>query len=135
MKTKTTEYSSSLLGESYTKTKHRSGLTVYVFPKDLTTTHAILAAKCGSIDRCVRLPDGRLRRFPAGIAHYLEHKLFDNESGEDSFATFSALGADSNAYTSYTQTAYFFNATQNQKKALKELLSFATHPYFTKATV
>ena len=135
MKTKKTLYNSPLLGESYTEVNHKSGLTIRVFPKDMTTTCAFLCAKCGSLDRKVRLPDGRTRSFPAGTAHYLEHKLFDNENGVDSFAVFSALGADSNAFTSYTHTAYYFSTTQNQKKCLRELLSFATHPYFTKATV
>ena len=135
MKTMKKVYNSPLLGESYTEIKHRSGLTIRVSKKDLTTTYAFLAAKCGSLDRKTRLPGGGVRTFPAGIAHYLEHKLFDNENGEDSFAAFSALGADSNAFTTYTHTAYFFSTTQNQKKCLKELLTFATRPYFTKATV
>ena len=135
MKTTKKVYNSPLLGESYTEIKHRSGLTIRVSKKDLTTTYAFLAAKCGSLDRKALLPDGSVRTFPAGIAHYLEHKLFDNENGKDSFATFSALGADSNAFTTYTHTAYLFSTTQNQKKCLKELLTFATHPYFTEATV
>ncbi len=135
MKTTKAIYNSPLLGETYTKIQHKSGLTICICTKELTTTYAFLAAKCGSLDRKARLFDGRVRSFPAGIAHYLEHKLFDNENGEDSFAAFSALGADSNAFTSYTHTAYFFSATQNQKKCLKELLHFVTHPYFTKATV
>lgn len=135
MKTTKIEYQSPLLGESYVKISHKSGLTICVFPKNMTTTHAILAAKCGSLNRRARSTDGRLIRFPAGVAHYLEHKLFDGENGEDSFEAFSLLGADANAYTTYTHTAYYFSATRNEKKSLRELLTFATHPYFSAATV
>jgi predicted Zn-dependent peptidase len=65
----------------------------------------------------------------------LEHKLFENEDGSDSFARFSSLGADANAYTSYNKTAYLFSCTENFEESLEELLRFVTHPHFTQKSV
>jgi len=73
--------------------------------------------------------------FPAGIAHFLEHKLFSNEDGSDSFERFSAYGADANAYTSHTKTVYMFTATDHFGESFGELIDFVSHPYFTEASV
>ncbi len=121
---------SELLGEHYYTTVHSSGLPIYVFPKAMSTTYAMLAVRFGSVDHS----DG-VRRFPDGIAHFLEHKLFSNEDGSDSFERFAALGADANAYTSHSRTVYLFSCTDHFSESLAELLTFATHPYFTKQTV
>ena len=131
---KKTEFSSVLLREKYTLIEHESGLSVYVFPKRLTTTYALFATKYGSVDNAFRL-DGEEITAPDGIAHFLEHKLFENEDGSDSFARFSALGADANAYTSYQRTAYLFGCTEHFEESLEELLTFVTSPHFTDASV
>lgn len=130
------EFTSVLLGESYTCYHHKSGLDIYCFPKQTANVYALFAVKYGSIDTV--LPgDGTNEPFlmPDGVAHFLEHKLFENEDGSDSFALFSSMGADANAYTDYNRTAYLFNCTDGLAENLRELLTFVTHPYFTDATV
>ncbi|MBQ2251636.1 MAG: insulinase family protein, partial [Clostridia bacterium] len=93
------------LGEKYYYFKHSSGLSVYVFPKELTSAYALFGTKYGSIDNCFRIgKDSEFTRVPDGIAHFLEHKMFDNEDGSDTFAKFAELGAFSNAYTSFDRT-------------------------------
>ena len=104
-------FSSSLLGESYCTYRHASGLTVYVFPKKLTTTYAIMGVKYGSLNNSF-FCNGRKLTVPDGIAHFLEHKLFTNEDGSDSFERFAEHGADANAYTSFNKTAYLFSCTR-----------------------
>ncbi|MBQ8432051.1 MAG: insulinase family protein [Clostridia bacterium] len=131
---KTTEFKSELLRERYLRIDHPGGLSVYVFPKKMSGTYALLSTAYGSIDNafCIH---GEHVEVPDGIAHFLEHKLFENEDGSDSFGRFSALGADANAYTSYQRTAYLFSCTGNFEAALEELITFVTHPYFTEASV
>ncbi len=130
------EHNSSKLGERYYHTVHHSGLPVYIFPKKMTGNYAILATKYGSVDNCFCVRgNGTPVSVPDGIAHFLEHKMFENEDGSDSFAAFSQFGADANAYTSYTRTAYLFNCTERFERSLEELLRFVTHPYFTKASI
>ena len=131
-----TEFFSETLGERYQKIEHSSGLTVYVFPKKLTTSYAVLATHYGSINNAFRSDGERgVTAVPDGIAHFLEHKLFENEDGSDSFERFAALGADANAYTSYERTAYLFSCTEHFDACLEELLRFVTHPHFTDASV
>lgn len=133
---KMTEYSSALLRERYYRMEHHSGLPIYVFPKKLTTAYALFAVNYGSMDNAFSRSEGESPiSVPDGIAHFLEHKLFENEDGSDSFARFAALGADANAYTSYDRTAYLFSATEGFDEALEELLRFVTHPHFTDASV
>lgn len=126
-------FESELLGERYWRTVHPSGLPIYVFPKDMSTTHALFAVNYGSADNRPDL-SGKAP-FPDGVAHFLEHKLFSNEDGSDSFERFSALGADANAYTSHTRTVYLFSATDRFEESLGELIDFVMHPYFTAQTV
>ncbi len=128
------EFESPVLRERYTKILHGSGLTVYLFPKNLTNTYCILSAAYGSMDSTVYI-DGQIKQYPAGVAHFLEHKLFDNPDGSDAFEAFSALGADANAYTNYNRTAYLFSASEHLKENLSTLISFVTSPYFTAKTV
>ena len=129
------EFSSERLRERYMLIQHPSGLTVYVFPKQLTGTYALLATDFGSVDTVCRTEDGKTVSFPDGMAHFLEHKLFENEDGSDSFARFSALGADANAYTTYNKTAYLFSASEHFEESLEELIRFVTHPHFTEKSV
>ena len=128
--------SSEALGESYSVCRHPSGLNIYVFPKKMTSTYAVFATKYGSTDNIFKT-DGEddFITVPDGIAHFLEHKLFTNEDGSDSFERFSDYGADANAYTSFNKTAYLFSCTENFEDSLRELISFVTNPYFTEDSV
>lgn len=127
---------SSLLGEEYMHIKHKSGLDIYVYPKNVSTTYAVFGTHYGAIDNCFKLEgDKDFTTVPGGIAHFLEHKMFTNEDGSDSFERFSELGADANAYTSYDKTIYLFSCTSNFSECLAELLDFVTHPYFTEESV
>ncbi len=126
-------FQSELLGERYYLIRHASGLPIYVFPKKMSSSYALLATDFGAVD-CWLDQEGR-QDLPDGIAHFLEHKLFFNEDGSDSFEHFSALGADANAYTSHTRTVYLFSATDRFDESLAELLEFVTHPYFTPESV
>lgn len=124
---------SLLLGEKYYVAHHESGLPVIVFPKKMSTTYAMMAVRFGAVDN---LPDlSGKTPFPDGVAHFLEHKLFTNEDGSDSFERFSALGADANAYTSHSRTVYLFSCTDRFDECLAELLRFTTHPWFTPESV
>ena len=130
------EFSSPRLKERYVRMEHASGLSIYVFPKKLTGIYALLATDFGSIDNAYLDPTtGKTVHLPDGIAHFLEHKLFENEDGSDSLMQFSALGADANAYTSYNRTAYLFSCTEKFSASLEELLRFVTHPHFTDKSV
>ncbi len=129
-----TEKRSERLGERYLCEVHASGLPVYVFPKQMTTTYAILATRYGSVDARFCISDREIT-VPDGVAHFLEHKLFENDDGSDSFERFSAYGADANAYTTSNRTAYLFSCTEHFEESLRELLYFVTHPHFTPASV
>lgn len=129
-------YQSELLHEQYQKYTHPCGLDIYVFPKEMSTTYAVLGTRYGSLHNRFRLADEEeMLTVPDGIAHFLEHKLFTNEDGSDSFERFSEYGADANAYTSFNKTAYLFSCTDRFEESLAELLDFVTHPYFTKESV
>ena len=127
-------FSSELLGEEYFKTVHKSGLTVCVFPKDMSATYAILSVNFGG-NVTEYEKNGEKVILPEGCAHFLEHKLFDNPDGTNADDIFSSFGAYCNAYTSNDKTAYLFSATENEEKCLEQLIYFVTHPYFTDATV
>lgn len=113
-----------------------NGLDVYVLPKEgFHKTFATFTTKYGSIDnKFVPLNGEQSAHVPDGIAHFLEHKMFEKEDG-DVFHEFSKEGASANAFTSFTQTAYLFSATSNVKKNLKTLINFVQDPYFTEETV
>ena len=117
--------SNEFLGESYTKICHESGLDVYVFPKKLTTAFAVFGTKYGSIDNKFRkMGEKEITEVPNGIAHFLEHKLFDNEDGVDTFSRYAETGANANAFTSFEKTAYLFSCTENFEESLEILLDF-----------
>ncbi len=123
------------LGERYTELLHESGLKIFVYPKKCSTIYAVLEVGLGSMDSEYLDAQGNAYEMPMGTAHYLEHKMFENEDGVNSDLKFSALGADANAFTSYDRTAYLFNCTSGLRACLGELLRFVTHPYFTKESV
>ncbi len=113
-----------------------SGLKVYFFPKDgYTKKYAIFATNYGSVDN-IFIPIGEKNSIevPEGIAHFLEHKLFE-EPNENIFDKFSDYGADVNAFTNFNQTAYLFNTTDNFHKNLETLIKFVQHPHFTDENV
>lgn len=129
-------FENAVLNERYEKFTHPCGLDIYIFKKKMTSVYAIFGTHYGSIHNSFSVGDGEQTvTVPDGIAHFLEHKLFTNEDGSDSFERFSKYGADANAYTSFNKTAYLFSCTDGLEKSLGELIDFVTHPYFTKESV
>lgn len=124
------------LGEKYTIIHHPSGLDIAVWEMEgFSTTEALFAAKYGSINTKFKTAKtGGFIEVPQGIAHYLEHKLFENED-TDVFDLYAATGANANAFTSFDKTAYTFSTCDNWEKALEILLDFVQKPYFTDETV
>ncbi|MCH4240049.1 MAG: insulinase family protein [Oscillospiraceae bacterium] len=124
-------------GESYYEMRHPSGLRIFVFPKpESHSTYAIFGTSYGSIDNVFRRSDEKdVTRVPAGIAHYLEHKMFENEDGVDTFVRYAKTGANANAYTSFDKTCYLFSCSDNFYDSLEILLDFVQKPYFTDQTV
>ena len=124
----------SAIGETLHSFVHESGLRVYVLPKKgFGKSFAIFAADFGSINNNFTA-EGVKIRVPDGVAHFLEHKLFEEERG-NVFESFSALGASANAYTSFDMTGYLFSATANVYESLEVLIRFVQSPYFTDENV
>ncbi|MDM5189493.1 pitrilysin family protein [Bacillus sp. DX4.1] len=113
-----------------------NGLEVYILPKQgFNKTFATFTTKYGSVDNTfVPLGKEEMVRVPDGIAHFLEHKLFEKED-HDAFQLFSKQGASANAFTSFTRTAYLFSCTSNVETNLNTLLNFVQEPYFSEQTV
>ena len=127
--------SSERLGESFLSVKHSSGLEMRLCPmKGFGTAFAMLTVGYGSSD--IRFGSSRedVADVPAGIAHFLEHKLFESEDG-DAFDRFAETGASANAYTTFDRTAYLFSCSDNFRASIEILLDFVTKPYFTPETV
>lgn len=111
-----------------------NGLQVNLLPRpEFHQTYGILTARYGSINNKF-IRDGKLQHYPNGIAHFLEHKLFEKED-HDAFDEFAKYGADSNAFTSFTRTSYLFSTSQNIAQCVSSLLDFVQHPFFSTATV
>lgn len=124
------------LDETLYYEKLDNGLDVYILPKKgFSKTFVTFTTKYGSIDRSF-VPIGETEPItvPDGIAHFLEHKMFEKEEG-DVFQQFSQYGASANAFTSFTRTAYLFSATDHIYESAKTLLDFVQQPYFTEQTV
>ncbi|AIQ59158.1 EF-P 5-aminopentanol modification-associated protein YfmH [Paenibacillus borealis] len=112
-----------------------NGLQVYVLPKpSFLKTYATFATKYGSVDNHFKVAGGEETTVPDGIAHFLEHKMFEEPEG-DIFATFASNGASANAFTSFDQTVYLFSATENIEQNLSTLVDFVQRPYFTDENV
>ena len=127
-----TDYSA--LGEALYSSTLSNGLPVFVIPKPgYRKCFAAFASHYGGADRSFAL-SGRLVETPAGIAHYLEHKMFDTPEG-DALLRMNATGADPNAFTSEFLTAYHFECTDRFEENLRTLLSFVSVPYFTQESV
>ena len=111
-----------------------NGLQIRVVPKrGFAKTYAFLATNYGSIDTSYAY-QGQTMTSPAGVAHYLEHKMFDLEEG-NAMQLFAKTGASPNAFTSYSMTAYYFVCTDQWQENLKHLLHFVYTPYFTQESV
>ena len=116
--------------------KLANGLDVYILPKhEFNKSFATFTTKYGSIDNHFKsLEKQEFVQVPDGIAHFLEHKLFEKEDG-DVFQQFSKQGASANAFTSFTRTAYLFSSTSEFEQNLTTLIDFVQDPYFSEKTV
>ena len=122
------------LHERFYEERLPNGLCIRVIPKPgFSRAFAVFAADYGSMDTAFTL-DGEKRETPAGVAHYLEHKMFDMPDG-DAMSVFAAAGASPNAFTSYAMTAYHFECTDRFEENLRTLLGFVSTPYFTPESV
>lgn len=130
------EIRSERVQESYQKIDHPSGLTLLLYPMEgFSSAYAMLTTDYGSVDMAFRTaPQADFTRIPAGTAHFLEHKMFENEDG-DAFAKYAATGASANAFTSFDKTSYLFGCADHFEESLRILLEFVTTPYFTQQTV
>jgi len=124
------------IGEACYTGVHSSGLKICLYPKEgYVSTYALFETRYGSVDtRFKRSDEDEYTEVPAGIAHFLEHKLFESEDG-DAFARYAETGASANAFTSFDQTGYLFSCSENFGKAFEILLDFVQKPYFTEQTV
>ncbi len=128
------EIITSDIGEAYVKAEHSSGLKIYILEKpQYNSCYAIFGTKYGSIDNCFSV-NGEKTEVPEGIAHFLEHKLFESEDG-DAFSKYAETGAYANAFTSFDKTCYLFSCSNLFYDNLEILLNFVQSPYFTKETV
>jgi len=123
-------------GDSCNYIKHPSGLEIYICEMEgFSTVEALFGTKYGSIDTMFKTSaDAEYTTVPEGIAHFLEHKLFENEDC-DVFELYAKTGASANAYTSFDKTCYLFSCSRNYLASLEVLLSFVQNPYFTKESV
>ncbi|MDR1688257.1 MAG: insulinase family protein [Clostridiales bacterium] len=122
------------LGENLHTKQLSSGIKCYIIPKcGYAQMQAAVAVNFGSADYAFKLGN-EVRKFPAGIAHFMEHKLFEGKK-ESVFEQFTKNGADVNAFTNFTNTAYYFSCTDNFANNLRLLLHFVQNPYFTEANV
>ena len=121
--------------ESYVKATLDNGLEIYIMEKpQYSSSYAIYGTHYGSIDTRFSKDGGEMLTVPEGIAHYLEHKLFEGEDG-DAFSKYAKTGANANAFTSFDRTCYLFSCSDNFYENLDILLSFVQSPYFTKENV
>ncbi|MFX3649242.1 MAG: EF-P 5-aminopentanol modification-associated protein YfmH [Paenibacillus sp.] len=112
-----------------------NGLHVYILPKPgFQKTYATFATKYGSVDNHFQVKGQEAVKVPDGIAHFLEHKMFEEPTG-DIFATFASHGASANAFTSFDQTVYLFSATEHVNENIQTLVDFVQNPYFTDQNV
>lgn len=118
------------------RTRLANGLTVALLPKkEFKEVYGSVTVQFGSVDTFVTEVDGDVKQYPAGIAHFLEHKLFEREDSSDLMSAFTSLGADSNAFTSFTKTNYLFSATDYFLENLYLLDELVTSAHFTEASI
>lgn len=126
----------SRIREECFRIKHKSGAVILLYPmKGYSTAYALFGTKYGSVDTTFKTKaDADYVTVPEGIAHYLEHKLFENDEC-DAFELYAKTGANANAFTSFDKTAYLFSCSQKFEENLEILLNFVQEPYFTDETV
>lgn len=118
------------------RTRLANGLTVALLPKkEFKEVYGSVTVQFGSLDTLVTEVDGDVKEYPAGIAHFLEHKLFEREDASDLMSAFTSLGADSNAFTSFTKTNYLFSATDHFLENLDLLDELVTSAHFTEDSI
>ena len=118
------------------RTRLSNGLTVALLPKkEFKEVYGSVTVQFGSVDTLVTEVDGYVKQYPAGIAHFLEHKLFEREDSSDLMSAFTSLGADSNAFTSFTKTNYLFSATDHFLENLDLLDELVTSAHFTEDSI
>ena len=123
------------IGETLYRDVLPNGLRLAVAVKPgYTRSFAFFATEYGGADRRFRL-DGSFTDTPMGVAHYLEHKMFDMPQGDNALSVLAASGAQPNAYTASAVTAYHFESTENFDENLRMLLRFVSTPYFTEESV
>lgn len=118
------------------RTRLSNGLTVALLPKkEFKEVYGSVTVQFGSVDTLVTEVDGDVKQYPAGIAHFLEHKLFEREDSSDLMSAFTSLGADSNAFTSFTKTSYLFSSTDHFLENLDLLDELVTSAHFTEDSI
>ena len=118
------------------RTRLSNGLTVALLPKkEFKEVYGSVTVQFGSVDTLVTEVDGDVKQHPAGIAHFLEHKLFERKDASDLMSAFTSLGADSNAFTSFTKTSYLFSATDHFLENLDLLDELVTSAHFTEDSI
>ena len=118
------------------RTRLSNGLTVALLPKkEFKEVYGSVTVQFGSVDTLVTEVDGDVKQYPGGIAHFLEHKLFEREDASDLMLAFTSLGADSNAFTSFTKTNYLFSATDHFLENLDLLDELVTSAHFTEDSI
>ncbi|HEU7176899.1 TPA: insulinase family protein [Streptococcus pneumoniae] len=118
------------------RTRLANELTVALLPKkEFKEVYGSVTVQFGSVDTFVTEVDGDVKQYPGGIAHFLEHKLFEREDSSDLMSAFTSLGADSNAFTSFTKTNYLFSATDYFLENLDLLDELVTSAHFTEASI
>ena len=134
MKIEKLEYKKA--GETIYSYRHESGLKAFVVPKKgYSKKHATYSTHYGSINNEFQVPgESEITKVPDGIAHFLEHKLFEQETGSV-MEKFSALGSSPNAYTGFSQTVYLFSCTYKFDENFKLLVDFVQNPYITEESV
>ena len=122
--------------ETVYQTRLSNGLTVSLLPKkQFNEVYGVVTVQFGSVDTSFTLYEKGLQSYPAGIAHFLEHKLFERENAEDIMESFTRLGADSNAFTSFTKTSYLFSTIDHLSENLDLLEELVTVAHFTEESV
>lgn len=124
------------IDEKLIKTTLENGLNIYIFPKkDYVKQYAMLSVDFGSNDiEFIDVKNAKKRLMPEGIAHFLEHQLFEDKE-KSIFDKFADLGASANAYTNFDSTNYLFSSSGNFNKSLINLIDFVQTPYFSKKNV
>ena len=118
------------------RTRLSNGLTVALLPKkEFKEVYGSVTVQFGSVDMLVTEVDRDVKEYPAGIAHFLEHKLFEREDSSDLMSAFTSLGADSNAFTSFTKTNYLFSSTDYLLENLDLLDELVTSAHFTEDSI